>query len=202
MNKIIEYMALGRPCVVFGLTENRATGADAIAYADDMTWQGLAGAIGRLLDDEPGRRRLGEKARERFERVLAWEYSAPQLLVAYERLWEKVAMGAGGPRPGDERQSSSGARLGAGKRAMSGLLAILSRDAETAARGRAGHAYLRHLRAVTAGECRAEGFWAAACGRPGSWSIAGADAPGERVRRRAPTGRWPWSAATSSTAPP
>ena len=91
MNKIIEYMALGTPCVAFGLTENRATGADAIAYADNMTWQGLAGAIGRLLDDEPGRRRLGEKARERFERSLAWEYSAPHLLVAYERLREKVA---------------------------------------------------------------------------------------------------------------
>ena len=84
-------------------------------------------------------------------------------------------MGAGGPRPGDEPQSSSGTRRGAAKRAMSGLLAIISRDAETAARGRAGIAYLRHLVAVTAGESRAEGFWAAACGRPGSWSIAGAD---------------------------
>ena len=70
-----------------------ATGTDAVVYADDLTWQGLAGAIGRLLDDEPGRRRLGQKARERFERVLAWEYSAPQLLLAYERLWENVAHG-------------------------------------------------------------------------------------------------------------
>jgi hypothetical protein len=62
---------------------------------------------------------------------------------------------------------------------MSGLIAVLSRDAETVARGRAGLGYLRHLGAATEGECRAESFWAAACGRPGSWSIAGADAPGE-----------------------
>jgi glycosyltransferase involved in cell wall biosynthesis len=95
MNKVIEYMALGVPCVAFDLTENRATGADAVAYADDITWQGLAAAIGRLLDDEPARRRLSERARERFERVLAWEYSTPHLLVAYERLWEKVAQRRG-----------------------------------------------------------------------------------------------------------
>ncbi len=34
MNKIIEYMALGSPSVAFGLPENRATGGDAVAYAD------------------------------------------------------------------------------------------------------------------------------------------------------------------------
>jgi len=91
MNKIIEYMALGRVCVAFGLAENRATGADAIAYADNDTWQGLASAIGRLLDDPGERRRLGDRARERFERVLAWEFQTPHLVVAYERLRQKVA---------------------------------------------------------------------------------------------------------------
>lgn len=101
MNKIVEYMALGRPCVAFGLPENRVTGADAAAYADDSTWQSLARAIGGLLDDEWGRLRMGEQARERFERVLAWEHSAPALERAYERLRHKMA--AGRDLPGAER---------------------------------------------------------------------------------------------------
>src|SRR5665647_1571567 len=71
MNKIVEYMALGRPCVAFGLPENKITGADAAVYADEPTFQSLARAIGRLLDDEQERTRLGDQARERFERVLA-----------------------------------------------------------------------------------------------------------------------------------
>lgn len=91
MNKIVEYMALGRASVVFPLTENKLTGGDAIAYAGDMTWEGLSAAIGRLLDDEAGRRRLGDRARERFERTLAWEHSAPRLLAAYERVRAKAA---------------------------------------------------------------------------------------------------------------
>jgi glycosyltransferase involved in cell wall biosynthesis len=91
MNKIVEYMAMGRPSVAFPLTENRVTGGDAVAYADDMSWQGLAGAIGGLLDDEEGRRRIGERARERFETALAWEHSAPNLLGAYERVRAKAA---------------------------------------------------------------------------------------------------------------
>jgi glycosyltransferase involved in cell wall biosynthesis len=93
MNKIVEYMALGRPVVAFGLPENRITGADAAAYADEPTFQSLARAIGGLLDDEAARARMGEQARARFEQVLAWEHSAPVLERAYERLREKRAQG-------------------------------------------------------------------------------------------------------------
>jgi glycosyltransferase involved in cell wall biosynthesis len=91
MNKIVEYMALGRACVAFGLPENRVTGADVVAYADDPTFQSLARAIARLLDDEEERVRMGDRARERFAQVLAWEHSALELRRAYERLGEKVA---------------------------------------------------------------------------------------------------------------
>jgi hypothetical protein len=34
---------------------------------------------------------MNARARERFERVLAWEDQAPHLLEAYERLQQKVA---------------------------------------------------------------------------------------------------------------
>lgn len=97
MNKIIEYMAMGVPCLTFGLPENRVSGGDAVAYADDLSWEGLASALGRLLDDEPERRRLAAAGRERFEQALAWEHQAPNLLRAYARLAEKLGWA---PRPG------------------------------------------------------------------------------------------------------
>ena len=81
----------------FGLPENRVTGADAAVYADEPTFQSLGRAIGRLLDDEEERARLSDRARERFASVLAWEYSAPELRRAYERLREKVADQRGRP---------------------------------------------------------------------------------------------------------
>jgi glycosyltransferase involved in cell wall biosynthesis len=96
MNKIVEYMALGRPLVAFDLPENRITGADAAAYAAEPTFRSLARAIGGLLDDEGARARMGEQARQRFEGVLAWEHSAPELVRAYGRLREKLAEGRTG----------------------------------------------------------------------------------------------------------
>ena len=91
MNKIVEYMALGCACVAFGLPENRVTGGDAVAYADSGEWPSLARAIARLLDDDAARAEMGARARARFEGVLAWEYQAPHLLAAYERLRPKAA---------------------------------------------------------------------------------------------------------------
>jgi glycosyltransferase involved in cell wall biosynthesis len=97
MNKIVEYMALGSPCVAFGLPENKVTGADAAAYADEPTAESLARVIARLLDDEQERARMSEQARARFTQVLSWEHSAPELRRAYDRLREKVAHHRSGP---------------------------------------------------------------------------------------------------------
>ena len=90
MNKLVEYMALGRPSVAFGLPENRFTGGEAVAYADEPTSEGLAQAIAGLLDDEEAARRLGTAARRRFVDELAWERSEAGLLQAYTRLEDKV----------------------------------------------------------------------------------------------------------------
>jgi glycosyltransferase involved in cell wall biosynthesis len=95
MNKVIEYMALGRPVVSFDLRENRVTGGDVAVFADEATPVGLAAAIQSLLDDPERSRRLGSAGRERFETALTWEQSAPELLRAYARLAEKI--GAAGP---------------------------------------------------------------------------------------------------------
>jgi glycosyltransferase involved in cell wall biosynthesis len=88
MNKIMEYMALGKPIVQFDLTEGRVSAGEASLYARRNDSADLADQILALLDDEPRRMRMGELGRARVESTLAWEHEAPRLLAAYERLFQ------------------------------------------------------------------------------------------------------------------
>jgi glycosyltransferase involved in cell wall biosynthesis len=88
MNKIMEYMALGKPIVQFDLTEGRRSALDASLYARGNDAADLAQKILDLLSD-PGRRKaMGEFGKRRVENELAWKYSEVQLLRAYDRLFE------------------------------------------------------------------------------------------------------------------
>jgi len=86
MNKIVEYMALGKPIVQFELTEGRVSAGEASWYARPNDVADLARKIVTLLEDEPARIRMGALGRERVERVLAWQHEAPRLIAAYEYL--------------------------------------------------------------------------------------------------------------------
>jgi glycosyltransferase involved in cell wall biosynthesis len=86
MNKIMEYMALGKPIVQYDLTEGRVSAQDASLYAAKNDPIDLANKMLTLLDDEPMRRRMGDIGRERVRNVLAWEHEVPRLLAAYEAL--------------------------------------------------------------------------------------------------------------------
>jgi glycosyltransferase involved in cell wall biosynthesis len=84
MNKIMEYMALGKPIVQFDLTEGRFSAQDASLYAAKNDPRDMAAKIGELLDD-PGRRaRMGAYGRRRVENELEWRFEVPKLLAAYE----------------------------------------------------------------------------------------------------------------------
>ncbi len=87
MNKIMEYMALGKPIVQFDLTEGRLTAGEASLYAKRNDEVDLAGKIVQLVDDPDARRRMGRFGRDRVEKELQWKYEAPKLLAAYTRLW-------------------------------------------------------------------------------------------------------------------
>jgi glycosyltransferase involved in cell wall biosynthesis len=86
MNKIMEYMALGKPVVQFDLTEGRRSAGEASLYARRNDEQDLASKLLELLDDEARRLRMGEFGRRRVENELQWSYEAPKLLAAYEAL--------------------------------------------------------------------------------------------------------------------
>jgi glycosyltransferase involved in cell wall biosynthesis len=87
MNKIMEYMALGKPIVQFDLAEGRVSAQDASLYAQRNNSIDLADKIVALLDDEPLRRRMGECGRTRVLNELAWNHEIPKLLSAYRTLW-------------------------------------------------------------------------------------------------------------------
>ncbi|MCK4787416.1 MAG: glycosyltransferase family 4 protein [Desulfobacteraceae bacterium] len=87
MNKIMEYMALGKPLVQFDLTEGRFSAQDASLYAKKNDEVDLAQKIIQLLDDPILREKMGKYGRDRIENELAWKYEAPKLLRAYDILW-------------------------------------------------------------------------------------------------------------------
>lgn len=87
MNKIMEYMALGKPIVQFDLTEGRFSAQDASLYAAENDPVDMARKIVELLDDPERRERMGEFGRNRVVNELEWNYEAPKLLAAYADLW-------------------------------------------------------------------------------------------------------------------
>jgi glycosyltransferase involved in cell wall biosynthesis len=84
MNKILEYMALGKPIVQFDLTEGRFSAGDASAYARPNDTVDFASKLCELLDDPERRSRMGALGRSRIEAGLAWHHQIPRLLEAYE----------------------------------------------------------------------------------------------------------------------
>ena len=91
MNKIMEYMALGKPIVQYDLTEGRVSAEDASLYANRNDPIDFARKILTLLDDETLRKRMGEIGRARVRNVLAWEHEVPKLLAAYDALQPELA---------------------------------------------------------------------------------------------------------------
>jgi glycosyltransferase involved in cell wall biosynthesis len=86
MNKVVEYMAFGKPVVAFDLAEHRQTAQDAALYVaanDDVQ---LSESIRALLLDPDRRRRMATYARQRFLERLAWEHGERHLLEAYSSL--------------------------------------------------------------------------------------------------------------------
>jgi glycosyltransferase involved in cell wall biosynthesis len=90
MNKVMEYMALGKPIVQFDLAEARFSAQRASVYARRNDVFDLAMKIAELLDDPARRAAMGAFGRRRVEHELEWRYEAPKLIAAYDGLWARV----------------------------------------------------------------------------------------------------------------
>jgi glycosyltransferase involved in cell wall biosynthesis len=88
MNKVLEYMALGKPIVQFDLLEGRRSAAgaslyvipnDKIDFAEKMLW---------LLDSPQHRTQMAVEGKRRMREMLEWRHQAPVLLEAYAKALE------------------------------------------------------------------------------------------------------------------
>ena len=129
MNKIMEYMAMGRPIVSFELKEARVSADEAAVYARANDESHFARLIARLLDDPDQRRRMGEIGQARVGGPLSWEHSRTALLAAYS-----AAAGAV-PRVPRQRDAAGGAAVPAD--AMNAVLSVpRQRNADARVTGR------------------------------------------------------------------
>lgn len=88
MNKVLEYMAFGKPQVMFATKEGRASAGEAAVYITENSSVKLAEAIVKLLDDPAARAKMGQLGAERLKTQLNWERSVEQLLKAYDKALE------------------------------------------------------------------------------------------------------------------
>lgn len=93
MNKVLEYMSLGKPVVQFDLREGRVSAGEASLYAARNDVTELAKAIASLLDEPETRARMGRAGLERMRADLSWEAQIPSLLAAYARARAKRRRG-------------------------------------------------------------------------------------------------------------
>ena len=87
MNKLMEYLALGRAVVAYDLPETRVSGGEAVAYAAGDRVEDLAAAVLALADDPRRLAELQRAGRARVRDVLGWQHQAPHLLAVYEKLF-------------------------------------------------------------------------------------------------------------------
>ena len=92
MNKILEYMALGKPIVQFDLTEGRFSAQEASLYAEPNNAIDMADKIIQLLDNPAKRKEMSEYGRQRIVNDLSWEHTSRALLEGYDNYFKQRGM--------------------------------------------------------------------------------------------------------------
>lgn len=90
MNKVLEYMALGKPIVQFQTTEGRVSAGPSSLYARPNDPADLADKLLHLIDDGELRAAMGATGRARVVEQFAWPHQEPALLAAYDRIAASV----------------------------------------------------------------------------------------------------------------
>jgi glycosyltransferase involved in cell wall biosynthesis len=98
MNKIVEYMFFGLPIVCYDLREAHVSAGEAARYVEANNEDALARGILELSGDAAARERMQTFGMERVRKALAWDYSVPELLAAYEKAGA-IAQARGRPMP-------------------------------------------------------------------------------------------------------
>jgi glycosyltransferase involved in cell wall biosynthesis len=87
MTKVVEYLAMGRPALLFDLEETKSVAGAAGLVVDEPSASGLGRAMARIADDRSLLDGLTAAAANRLDELnYSWESSSRQLIEAYSRL--------------------------------------------------------------------------------------------------------------------
>ena len=86
MNKIMEYMAFGKPMVQFTLKEGMFSAQKASLYAKNTDTDDFAEKILWLLDNPDKAAEMGAFGRKRVQTELSWDFEKPKLISAYKKI--------------------------------------------------------------------------------------------------------------------
>ncbi len=84
MNKILEYMTIGKPIVQFEVREGRFSAANASLYAAKNDPIDFALKIVQLLGDEEMREKMSDIGKARVTDNFSWQQQIPSLIAAYQ----------------------------------------------------------------------------------------------------------------------
>ena len=93
MNKILEYMAFGKPIVSFDLREARFSAQKAAQYVAPNDIVAFAKEINYLLNDPLKREKMGAYGRKRLVEKLSWHQTHKNLVAAYLDVTKRFGFG-------------------------------------------------------------------------------------------------------------
>lgn len=86
MNKVLEYMAFGKPVVQFDMTEGRNSAQEASLYAAPGDTSDMADKLLELIDNPAKAAEMGAFGRHRVETHLNWDHQVDEFIAAYQRV--------------------------------------------------------------------------------------------------------------------
>jgi len=90
MNKVMEYMCLGKAMVSFDLKEARFSAGESALYVENNNAEAFADGIVRLLTDRPLASTMGERGRLRVDEHLCWQKQSMNLLAVYHSILDRI----------------------------------------------------------------------------------------------------------------
>lgn len=86
MNKVMEYMAVGKPIVQFDLREGRVSAGESSLYCKPNDADDLAEKLVWILGHEKEREEMGLIGRDRVRTRLAWNYEKTRYIAYYKTI--------------------------------------------------------------------------------------------------------------------
>jgi glycosyltransferase involved in cell wall biosynthesis len=102
--RIMEYMAIGKPIVQFESADGRALAGEASHYAKTNDATDFGNQIIELLDSPEKRKIMGEFGQRRVRQDLSWQREQRKLLLAYEALFTMRAQRSARPKETKQRK--------------------------------------------------------------------------------------------------